>query len=304
MLHTNDFITQIRSCANSKLAAASIRLREYEGIGAYNPARVVKQHIEALQVWIFILEGWINIDQHYNRVTEEELSNVIEEVLRLPYSCVLYTEPVPLPANQAPTVDAGPNQTLNAGTVTSQLNGTASDPEGKPLTYKWTQVSGPAVTILASTSLITGIANLQVGTYVFQLKVTDEGGLTATDTVQITVQQVMDTIYHGRSTNYVVGIEALILVGGNFQFNGEQDVPVPWYQGATLPQYCWVAIPNRTANHIKNKWYVDILNNGNIGAPTDLFGPPDTVSVNGVDYLFWITQYQTQFTATCLFKKV
>ena len=53
------------------------------------------------------------------------------------------------PPNLAPVADAGPDQTVIEGTSVT-LDGTAStDPDNspQPLTYQWTQLSGPTVTI-------------------------------------------------------------------------------------------------------------------------------------------------------------
>ncbi|RFM28215.1 T9SS C-terminal target domain-containing protein [Deminuibacter soli] len=89
--------------------------------------------------------------------------------------------------NQPPTANAGPDQALTAGTTTATLTGTGSDPEGKPVTYQWTQVSGPTATITSATSATATVSGLSNNnTYVFQLAVTDDAS-TTTDQVQITV---------------------------------------------------------------------------------------------------------------------
>jgi hypothetical protein len=56
------------------------------------------------------------------------------------------------------------------------------------------------------------------------------------------------------------------------------------------PKYLWVGIP--AAQPLKTKWYVSVLNNGNIGTPDDLFGAPVTVG----SYKFYITNYPTAIT--------
>lgn len=57
------------------------------------------------------------------------------------------TVSVTLTANGAPTAEAGANQDVSGG-ATVTLDGTnSSDPEGDTLSYSWTQVSGPAVTL-------------------------------------------------------------------------------------------------------------------------------------------------------------
>ena len=47
-------------------------------------------------------------------------------------------------ANDAPTADAGENQTVGEGASVT-LAGSGTDPEGEALTYRWTQDSGQTV---------------------------------------------------------------------------------------------------------------------------------------------------------------
>jgi LmbE family N-acetylglucosaminyl deacetylase len=72
-----------------------------------------------------------------------------------------------------PVAFAGPNQTVGAG-ATVQLDGSASsDPGGNP-SYKWTQTSGPTVTLSDPTSVKpTFAAPFSAATLAFQLVVTD-----------------------------------------------------------------------------------------------------------------------------------
>lgn len=89
-----------------------------------------------------------------------------------------------------PTANAGADQSVNpAATVT--LNGTGStDPESGALTYAWTQLSGPAVTLSSATAAqptFTAPATVDGATLVFGLTVTDPvGQASAPDTVTIT----------------------------------------------------------------------------------------------------------------------
>jgi hypothetical protein len=54
--------------------------------------------------------------------------------------------------NQSPIINAGAPQTVNEGSLAT-LSGTASDPDGNPLSIQWTEVSGPSVTLLNDTTL-------------------------------------------------------------------------------------------------------------------------------------------------------
>jgi hypothetical protein len=89
--------------------------------------------------------------------------------------------------NQAPLADAGPDRGVAARSLVT-LDGTgSSDPDNlpSPLTYRWTQIDGPAEVKIANFNQ--AVAQFQVslpGTYVFQLRVSD-GWMTATDEVAI-----------------------------------------------------------------------------------------------------------------------
>ena len=99
--------------------------------------------------------------------------------------------PVTLSVNDAPTVNAGPDDTTRLIFGPYTLAGTASDDglaPGTGLVTTWSQVSGPGTTTFDDAHSLTAAATFDVGgVYVLQLSATD-GQLTSTDTVQITVQ--------------------------------------------------------------------------------------------------------------------
>ncbi len=91
--------------------------------------------------------------------------------------------------NLLPIANAGPDQKITLPTNSVTLNGSASsDPDGTISSYLWTKISGPAqFTIVNNTSASTIVNNLTAGSYSFQLKVTDNSGAIAMDTIKITV---------------------------------------------------------------------------------------------------------------------
>src|SRR6185312_16690378 len=90
--------------------------------------------------------------------------------------------------NVAPTVDAGNDTTALSPVNSIVLNGTANDSDGKITGYFWTQLSGPSEsTILPNNTASTTISSLIAGTYQFELKVTDNAGGEARDTVKVTI---------------------------------------------------------------------------------------------------------------------
>lgn len=92
-------------------------------------------------------------------------------------------------ANEAPIAKAGPYQTIGLPANTVILDGSSSsDPDNNIISYSWTKFAGPySFNITTPNSAKTKVTNLVVGTYRFELKVTDPGGLSSKDTVQVTV---------------------------------------------------------------------------------------------------------------------
>lgn len=95
--------------------------------------------------------------------------------------------------NEPPLVLAGADQSTTIA-VGATLTGTVTDdglPQGSPLAYAWSTVSGPgAVTFSSPTSATTSASFSAVGVYVLRLTVTDSE-LAASDDVQVTVSGVV-----------------------------------------------------------------------------------------------------------------
>ncbi len=95
-----------------------------------------------------------------------------------------------LPANQAPVVSAGSNQTITLPAAIN-LGGSVSDdglPTGAAVTSTWSKVSGPgAVTFANSAAAQTSVSVDRVGTYVLQLSASDTA-LSSSATVTIVVK--------------------------------------------------------------------------------------------------------------------
>ncbi len=92
-------------------------------------------------------------------------------------------------ANKPPIVVAGPDKVITLPTDTILLDGnSSSDPDGTISSFLWTKIAGPASFTLANPTVsATSVKGLVAGTYQFELKVTDDGGLFARDTMQVTV---------------------------------------------------------------------------------------------------------------------
>ena len=91
--------------------------------------------------------------------------------------------------NQAPTVNAGPNQSLTLPTASAPLSGTATD-DGLPgtgLTTQWSKVSGPGTVTFGNAAALSTTADFSTqGSYVLRLTAND-GVLSSSATMTVTI---------------------------------------------------------------------------------------------------------------------
>jgi len=96
--------------------------------------------------------------------------------------------------NQAPTANAGTDMgPINSGDVVTLNGGASTDPDGDVLTYAWTQVSGPTVTLSDTTAqspTFTAPDVENLSTLVFELVVNDGRVDSLADRVSVSVQPV------------------------------------------------------------------------------------------------------------------
>ena len=95
--------------------------------------------------------------------------------------------------NRPPVANAGPDQNITLPTNTVTLNGNGStDPDNNITNYYWTKISGPgSINIINANAVQTQVTNLVQGTYQFELKVTDAGGLISKDTLEVNVNAAL-----------------------------------------------------------------------------------------------------------------
>jgi hypothetical protein len=97
------------------------------------------------------------------------------------------TVTITVAANNAPTANAGPDLVRQTST-TVQLAGSGTDVEG-PVTFAWTQTAGTPTVTLSNANTVTAsfTAPATATDLTFQLAVTDDEGVTTTDTVVVHV---------------------------------------------------------------------------------------------------------------------
>lgn len=120
--------------------------------------------------------------------------------------------------NHPPVADAGPDQTVQEGSPV-QLDGTASyDIDVEPLTYQWTQILGPAVTVVGGNTALPTFVAPTVGpagaTIVFDLTVTDPHTLTGSDSVSIHVTNVNHIPVANAGPDQTVNENTLVTLNG------------------------------------------------------------------------------------------
>lgn len=89
-------------------------------------------------------------------------------------------------SNTAPTVNAGPDQTIQLPTNSVELQGGATDPDNDSLSFSWTASPSEGVSFVDASAATTQVTFANASTYTLTLTVSD-GQANAADTVQITV---------------------------------------------------------------------------------------------------------------------
>lgn len=109
------------------------------------------------------------------------------------YDNVTITVEAPAPPpNQAPTANAGANQTVQQGDPVT-LSGSGSDSDGTIVSWSWQHVSGPAVSLSNAGSQVASFtAPNSAGEIRIRLTVTDDDGAFDTDDVIITVEEAAE----------------------------------------------------------------------------------------------------------------
>ena len=134
--------------------------------------------------------------------------------------------------NRGPTADAGPDQTVDEGTVVTLDGSNSGDPDDGIASYKWTQTSGTPVTIDDDTAAQATFNTPQVGpgseALIFQLAVSDSDGNRNTDLCVITVTWENDPPAADAGPDQTVDEGTVVTLDGSN--SGDPDDGIASYQ--------------------------------------------------------------------------
>jgi hypothetical protein len=156
----------------------------------------------------------VSLDANYIDVTGKSYNG---SITLAPYSSAVLIKNGPATSSQPPTANAGKDTAVLLPNTTTNLSGVGNVGQGAASItgYVWSQVSGSSAGITSPSSATTSITGLSEGSYQFQLKVTDNNGVSATDTVQIVVKASKDLLPSVNPANMVNGL--------NFQYYEQTD---------------------------------------------------------------------------------
>lgn len=183
--------------------------------------------------------------------------------------CVPQNQPA---ANNPPTANAGPAQTVLPSAAVTLTGASSSDPDGDTLTYAWAQVLGATVTLTGATTVSpTFTAPTTNATLVFQLTVSDGQGETSSAMVTILV------VAGGGTSPVTPTLFVTSAAGPNVV-----GFAYPWtVSGNTVPN----TVLTGTATKLVMPWAAVAISNGtllvsNIDGTTDGDSPSITGYVN------------------------
>lgn len=92
-------------------------------------------------------------------------------------------------ANLSPAANAGPDKRITDALNSLKVYGSASDRDGKIVSYKWVQYGGDPLTLINSQSPTVTVSDLDPGKYYLKLMVKDDDGATDYDRMLIVVNE-------------------------------------------------------------------------------------------------------------------
>lgn len=202
---------------------------------------------------------------------------------------------------------------FDRGSITPQYSAENAFRSGLPIQHLFTKAGVNIVVPSTTLSLNNTIASylVSLGANIFTAQVNHDAGVQPKDNMganfstalvagnsnisTATIQGIYP-IFFGAVNSVPTANQALIDSGTKQIVQSDSTLNINF--GAS-GQYIWFAHPASSAT--KTKWYVNALNNGNIGTVSDLFNAPTTVNIttvlwNGIAYKIYISNTPTTTT--------
>ncbi len=165
-----------------------------------------------------------------------------------PYSSAVLIRNGAATQNQSPTANAGPDQTITLPSNTVSLSGSGTDADGSIGSYTWSQLSGPSAGAIGNSgSASTTVSGLIQGTYQFVLQVTDNGGASGLDTVQVTVNPAANKATAATPVANAGSDLSVTLPVNNASLSGSGSV-----DGGSISSYNWIQVSGPSSANIAN----------------------------------------------------
>jgi hypothetical protein len=142
--------------------------------------------------------------------------------------------------NQAPTADAGPDQTVGEGDSVTLDGSNSTDTDGTIVSYAWVQTAGTSVSLSDASAVQPAFTAPNVGpggaSLSFQLTVTDNEGLQSTDSCIVNVSWVNLAPTADAGTDQNVNEGALVALDGSGSSDPDDGIAsYLWNQTAGTP---------------------------------------------------------------------